>query len=704
MLFFLLLAFGVRVHDLATLPAGFSGEEIAHIHITEQVRAGSIVVFSPLEQGGIESLFHLLTTAVTKAVGGGFIGYRILPLWISILTLALTYVVAKRLFGVPVGLIALGAMSLNIWMVLLARSVSPVSLASFFVLLVLYTLGQTYHLHRRLEPLPGKTHIFTLFAVVMAVGVYAHYLGLLAIIGIIGFIVYLRRTHQPVLRQMWWHSGYALTLALILCLPYLISVLRNPSISGISFFWYERPVTLGAFIDSVWGTLRAFLGIFGRGDPDPAHNVPGLPLILPLEFVFLLVGLLAAGLRWRQANFGLVLIFFAIGLLPDMWLQEGPDYPALTFVMPLLYMLIGIGVIEAIQFIQRQRDIPAQMAWLQKQRWLGTYPKPLIRLSLLLIGLGFIQNAIHLSNNLFDAWAKRSDTQTTYDMALGYVAVYLNQNAEGAPPLICTSDLSEFDEDEVSQPVPTIVRLEWMLHKTTIPFRVADCRTDFVLINGGKPMRIIFLDTADREALPEAIRFWLALAEPISAENLPAGTLWKLDAEQELADKGGLLELQSQAPETAAYFPRVSNEALVIAPHATRFGGNMTFLGYDFSPIIPNRTYNPGDVLQLVTYWRVEGSLLSNTGIFLRLHDTPQVSPYTELNAFEVQARRLRARDVVVQVGFLSLPEGLRANNYVLTLGVYDEVPTNQLPVYGVDTQTNRGSYLQLGLPFRIVP
>jgi hypothetical protein len=90
-------------------------------------------------------------------------------------------------------------------------------------------------------------------------------------------------------------------------------------------------------------------------------------------------------------------------------------------------------------------------------------------------------------------------------------------------------------------------------------------------------------------------------------------------------------------------------------------------------------------------------------GVFIRLHDTPQASPYNEVNAFAVDISRLRPRDVIVQVGYLILPETLRPQEYVLTLGVYDGEPTNQTSVFDPTTRDLRGNYLQLSQPVLVL-
>jgi hypothetical protein len=216
-------------------------------------------------------------------------------------------------------------------------------------------------------------------------------------------------------------------------------------------------------------------------------------------------------------------------------------------------------------------------------------------------------------------------------------------------------------------------------------------------------MRVVFLDDYDLASLPPAILEWFnppTQVEVIEVEGVPLDRVWAIDATQSLADKGGVLASQANLPPTAAYYPRIANQGLAIAPHATRFGGNLTFLGYYHLP--SGSLFKPEDVFTIITYWRIEGDIPTKTGIFLRLHDTPQASPYTEVNLFAVRPETLKARDVVVQSTNLILPQNLRPQDYLLTIGIYDNNPTNQLPVYWGANNMERGNYLQLGQPFQV--
>lgn len=681
----LIAGFMLRAQDIATLPLGFSDEEITTLRLAESIRNGNVQVFFDTQPSGTESFFPILIAATKIIVGDGFFVMRFVPLMASLLTMALTFAVARRLFGRGVAFIALLAMLAGIWPVIAARTVTESSLPGLMMLIVLATALKAFHLGRHVRPLPPETAPYTVLAIAMSAAAYEHYTGLMAGIGIFLFVLYLRYTRQPVSRYLWWNSSYAIILATILGLPYFISVLRNPTYSGPYIFIAERPSSIIALIESIGRTILGFFWL-EAGDKNPAHNVPGLPLISFIEPVVLVFGIYSAFRLRRHPNYGLLLIFFVLGLLPDLWLDKGPDYRALSFASPLIYIMIGLGVFELIRII-KQSDLPASLHRLKEQQGWLAWPAPVVYLAIVLMLLDFGANFLRLRDNLFTNWSERQDMQAAYHTNLGEIAHYLENNADGPPISICAT--------QINSKVSDSRLLEWMLHRENVPFRVADCDTDLILTSGGQPMRLLFVDTEQRNTLPAPLLEWIRLAKPLYNSGLPDGMGWMLNAEQALADKGGQLTALN-----TLYYPRTAGQTFEAVRLPFRFNNSLTLIGIE--PVSTQPEFKPGDVLTVVSYWRIDGPLPDDIGVFVRLHDTPQSSPYNEINGFSVETDRLHPRDIVIQVGYLILPDTLREQEYLLTLGVYEGRPTNQLPIYNPEVYQLRGNYLQISQPILI--
>ena len=138
----------------------------------------------------------------------------------------------------------------------------------------------------------------------------------------------------------------------------MISVIRNWEISPYYGYWLDRPASVGALIESIAGTITAFVY---RGDTNPIHNMPGVPLVQLLEPILLGVGLWTVYNQRHRANYLLILLFFGLGVLPDMWIDGSPDYRWLVILQPILYMILGIGAVEIINIARQQIDYPLKL-------------------------------------------------------------------------------------------------------------------------------------------------------------------------------------------------------------------------------------------------------------------------------------------------------------------------------------------------------
>ena len=685
----LLMGYGFRMWHLADVPGGFSDEELTGIRITENIRNGTIFVFFDTGgEHGVESLYYAVAVTVTRNTGDGLLGYRLFAVWIGLLTLALLYNVTGRLFGRKVALISLILASGSLWSTLLSRTTTHHVLMPLLTLVVMWAVTQAYSLRQRLYASFPSTLYYSLLGISLAVITYAHPTGFLAVIAVFLFALQLGRQNPQKARNMWWNSGYALVMALILGIPYIISVLRNWEISPYYGYWLDRPSSVGALVESIAGTIAAFVY---RGDTNPTHNMPGVPITQLLEPVLLGVGLWTVYNQRHRPNYYLILLFLGLGILPDMWIDGSPDYRWLVIIQPALYMVLGIGALAIIKIARQQIHYPPQIAWTARFKLV-----PNLVFVLLVLGGGV--NFYRIREFMVHDWARRSDTQFAYNKTLGEVAIFLDETGMTMPTLICTQNFATQRIDNFTQDVSDIQKLEWMMHREGLDYRVADCRTNLVFINQGAPMQILLTDPDDQNVIASPLLPWYRVAEPDKTQlvsNDNAAGLWYLEATRLIQHQmTNIVELGS------VYYPRDLSGNLVQAPLPLDFEGNLTFIGVE--PLPRQTFFRPGDVLQLTTYWRVDDLLAEDVGIFVRLHDIPQASPYTEINKFDVDTTRLQAGDYVVQVGFLTLPLQLRSHEYLLTLGVYEGLPVNQRQLYDPETRIPRGTYVLIDTPFQV--
>jgi len=649
----LLLAALLRLWDLTRLPPGFSDDELAQIRISESVRQGEVAVSYDVGDGPIRAaMFGAVNALATELIGDGLLGYRVLSFWLGMLALALLYWMGRRLFSQPVGLIALGLMTVNLRAILLARSVTPEAALPAYVILAVALLAIAFHLRSEIAFRVPQTGSFAMLAALLGASGYLHYsllaLGPLAVL----FLLHLVYTRQPLSRRIWNTGVFVLLLATVIGLPFLLSTLREPQLSEPYILRSAAPASVG---DALEGLVRAAGAILWRGEADPARNVGDLPWVGPVTAILLLIGLTEALRHWRDPRYALLLLALAAGVLTDAWVQPAPTYAANLVATPAVMILPALGAVVVWRWLRVRRG---GLAW-----------RPV---AVLLIGILFVNVAL-VRQRVFVSWPGRPEVQAAYHAPLGYLAAYLDRTPDDLPVSLCAVKLNTPGAVGLT---PRQI-LPAMMHREGLAIRHSDCRAGLVLINAGEPMRFAFANLADRAQMPPELAEWLSDAVPIPVRGLADGSVLRLDVAQHIRDRGGYWD--ALAP--AYYMPDENGDtARVRLPAALE--QNLTFAGYD-PRVFETARVAGGEPIVLISYWRVDGPLPPKLGIFAHLlaypqtGDTPmprvpQLEPWAEANTLDVIPGELKNRDFFVQASYIWLRDTLSPGDYALTLGAYD--------------------------------
>lgn len=672
----LLLAAVLRVWDLTRLPPGFNTDELAHIRITETIRQGHIAIHYQVgDDVGRAGLYALGNAILVSLVGDGLLGYRMLSWAAGMVLLALIYALARRLFGLPVALIALGLSAVNLQAILLARTVTPETLVPSYITLTLLVLARAFNLRREVRFRLPLTLPFALLGVLFGLSGYLHYAALpLGPIGAV-FFGHLLLTRQPLSRRVWNAMLFVVVLATVVALPYLISTARETAISEPYVLWTERPRSLSDAID---GVLGAFGGLVWKGDPRITHNLPDVPLLGPLMALLMIVGVVEGLRRWREPRYALLLLVLAAGLVTDAWVRTEPSFAANLAAWPAAFILAGVGAAVLARMLRGR-------GWAHAWQPVG----------ILLVG-ALAVNILVTRHRLFDTWREHPEMTSAYHAHLGYIAAYLDRSADGLPVSLCTHPLR--GKNEVDLTARQMLNL--MMHRDNLPIRHSDCETGLVFINAGAPMRFIYGSPRGPEVMRPELKAWLDQARPLPADHLPDGTVLWVDVEERIMDAGGYA--WGQLAET--YFVGRDEPAPVRAPLAIKLERNLTFAGYD---LFPRQRPPGGTPIVLVTYWRVDGEVPADAGIFAHLVDywenpetnqmVPLLEPWAEANSLDVMASGLQNRDFFAQVLYIYMRDDLRPGNYALVIGAYQGNVFNRLGVLDPATGARRGDRLSLG-------
>ncbi len=660
------LSAAVRFHDLSRLPAGFNGEELDTLRVSETIRTGRLGVFYDVQksvQAGREGLFPGLETLTTDLLGNGFLSYRILPSLAGLLAVALTFGTVRRLIGVIAGLVAAFAMAFGMLPLLLSRLIIAQSMLVPIGALLIWLIAQAVHVKRTgINPARSHTIPFTLIGLCLALAAYTHWIGLLLWLLYIIYALYLWQTQQPVSRRLLSYGGYALLVGLILSIPYVTTSIRVPDLSGVAAIWLQRPATVGMLLTNSRDLLVSLLG----------GNDISLLLLLP-TVVLLVIGLITAIRRWRLPGVGLLLISFGIGLLPAVWTGRSDFNLVLAF--PGTAALLGVGAQWLWDWVNKGGDQSASA----QRRLLPVLAWGALLAVLLLAGV------ISL---LFSQWPADPVQARQFHTNWGNLALYLDGDADPTPILICTENLTGSPDQPLSD--PTLLQI--MIHRDKSNLRFSDCRTAAVLADGGRAERVVFEVTRNasgRIQVPGALGRWLSPSTVFTLiPNTDQLAITTMNAEKSLADTIGRLAL------SPASWTLDTADKRDPAPLPVRMGDYLTFEGYSLDP---QRHYKPGDFIYLTTFWRNDGVQQADIHVFAHIINNADQPPVIQNDMFDVLPTYLSRRDVVVQFQTIQVPYPFPGGLYWISIGAYHTQSLARVPMFDNNSDQPRSDRLFLG-------
>lgn len=654
----LLAAVALRLWQITLLPPGLNPSEIEEIRIAETARQGRVEVFYDLNGEGREGLYEVALAIVTGAVGGGLLGYRLLSVLLGLLMLALVYALVKRLYSPLAALLALALLVFNMWSILLARMIARETLLPLLLTAVMLALAIIL-----IDPperrSPSRNAPFFVLGVLMGIGFYIHPTNFLITLMSMLFIAYMLLSRQPLTRRKLGFIGFAIVIMAVLAMPYIISSVRLPQLAGTQRLFADFPATWAGSVNAL---LDGTAGFFFVGDLNPLVNVPRRPLIDLMSGLFVVIGLLVAVWHWRQPRFALPCSALLVLLPPALLTQGSPNWLHFSVLLPLVALLFGVGVTAVYDGLPRRtrRFVP-----------LG------------LVGL-LVFNSVWVTRDLFDSWGALPPVQTAYQGRLAQLAHHLDSTAATTPSLICAQSLRE---GGAQSSLTDAELLTLMMHRQNAAVRFANCGTGLVLANGGERTQVILPSDDTLATAHEYILDWLMQGDLASPPSAPAESIIILKVAPQLADTIGRFTTTARVS-----YPPEAPGGMVSTLPPVRFGGNITFLGYE---PIQAEPFNPGDYLTLATYWRVDGTVPADLRLFTHLLlDPSEVAAQTD--TISVLPAQLQPRDVFVQVTFVRIPFGLPGGRYAVSIGAYEDSSDMRLGVFDEASQP-RGTRLFLG-------
>ncbi|MCK6578971.1 MAG: glycosyltransferase family 39 protein [Anaerolineae bacterium] len=640
-----LIAAVLRFASLNELPPGLSDAEIDDVRIAESVRSGRVEVFYDLDGVGREGLYQSALTGITAVVGSGAFGFRILSLFIGLIGLALVYAVGTRLCGPLAGIAAMGLLAVNLSAILLSRTVAREAVLMAWTAAIMLALARAFFIYGERRGGKSDSPAFLALGVLLGLGFYIHPLSLVLTMFAMTFIVYRVLTTRPFPRRALSFTWFTLVITIVLAMPYVLSTIQLPDLAGTTRLADDFPASLSRLIETLAAGINGFLFV---GDLNPAHNMPGRPLFDLVSGVIMAVGLLTAAGRIRESGNTLLLLALLFLVPATLLAPASPNFLITSALLPPLAMLFGMGVSTIFYSL----------------RGLGRAVSAVGLVAL----FGF--NLVWAGDDLLVEWGTLPETQVSFNARLGALAHFLNQSGVETPALLCAEALQPAAPGALTD----AHKLALMMHRADAPLRAADCNATFILINGGAPQYIVMVDPEGLAKLNPEFLPWLGYGQVIEGPGIPPNSIARIAPAEALANRIGAYT--TTTPITFAPDEPAGN-AVALPP--LRLEGNLTFLGYDRRWA---DAQSPGDLLLVVTYWRVDGILPPDLAFFTHVQDDPGARPVAQRDGMVALPEMLEPRDVLIQASYVDLPFSLPTGDYSISVGAYESAAGRRLAAF----------------------
>jgi 4-amino-4-deoxy-L-arabinose transferase-like glycosyltransferase len=422
-----LLAFGVRVYLLDSVPPGWSDDELSNVLVIAQKPLNGDFAVYYTDATGLEALYHALSAVPLVLFGYNSLGVRLLSAVLGTLTVPLTYVVARRLFqNVPVALVAAAALAVSFWSLIYSRvnlrhiSMPVLMLVAFFCFWGFLQARET-----------GRARLYALFAgLALGFGFYTYFAARGVPLIMIAFLVWLALFRREWFRRTWQSALLMFGVALVLAVPLVVTLARE---TGADARVSEVAVPLNEARAGNFAPLQAHvqrtLSMFhADGDDEFLYNIPRRPVFGPLGAIAFWSGVLLAlvyslwpffrpvpALHRFQAPATFLLLWWLAGITPGFLSVPAASLGHTIVAQSAAYILLAFPLLPLIQVSGR--------VWSQRPIVRRSLP---VMLGLLLVGSVAGRDLLAY----FQEWPAQGNVRFLYRADIMEVAGYLAQQPQ----------------------------------------------------------------------------------------------------------------------------------------------------------------------------------------------------------------------------------------------------------------------------------
>ena len=439
-----LLALALRLWRLDSVPPGWRDDELINVLvISQKVLAGNWAIYFA-DASGHEGLYHTLVAGMLRLFGYTAVGIRGLSVIFGTLTIPLTYLIGRRLFGRIVGLTAALGLAFSFWSLMYSR------FGMRHISVVFFTLLAFHFLWRGLATLTGLQESekptrwlinFGLAGLFLGLNFYTYFASRGVPLTLLAFFVYLALFQRPIFKRSW--RGFLVMggVATVLALPLLITLNQQPEaearVAELAAPLIEaREGNFTLLGEHVVRTLSMF---HSDGDDEWLYNIPFRPVFGPVGALFFWLGVVIAVWRTVQvirrkdkmttfptggAAYPFLLIWWLVGIAPGFVSVPAASLGHTIVAQSAVFLLAALPIGTAFQAYHRQNEHPqSNRSWYQQavgSRWV------FVALALLLVGTIAWRDTV----DYFNEWPNRGLARFLYKADIKELAHYLAEQPE----------------------------------------------------------------------------------------------------------------------------------------------------------------------------------------------------------------------------------------------------------------------------------
>ena len=656
----LLIAAFLRFYCPGDVPPGPSHDELRMIDLGELIVEGERPIHWTVSYSA-EPLFMYALALTMPVWGFAPFGARLVTRFAGLFLIPLVHILARRLFGRRVALVASGVLAVTWWPVFFSRvALRGITLPLVFVAAV-YALWRGLGLRGTVGVcqagtvrwgwlvLGGGLMGLTWYTFTAARGLILLLPVLLGHLGLVRVV--------PT-RRLWRIALVTLGLAALVAAPFVYDMQVHPGapearmeqLGGV--IQELRAGNLAPFVRQTFATLGM---IALTGDPNWRYNVSDRPVFGPVLGILAILGCLVSIWHWRQPRYFVLLAWLLLGLAPSMLTPEAPSFVRAIGALPAAVMMPGVGAAALWTWFAAHID-----------RWAGSKKPVLLDKTWLLMAPILIVNGLSTFHDLFTAWPVQPQVREIYQASLTEAFVDLNHgDLEGTI--------------WISEPFPDdrhILLAHRVLDREEVKPRWFDGSRALILPPTDGARRYLFADFASPD--PALFAHWMSGTMVVLEGRTPNQA--REPAYRVYQVEGGPWVERELAEITArsTLFLDTGGQQPVLPP--ARFAKAAVLLGYELA----QDRVAAGQEVHLVLYWRALGPVYEPLSSFAHLLDR-QSNVVGQYDGFDVPPRRWEPGAVIAQVYRFPVGRDAQPGTHWLEVGLYDPQTMERVPI--VDAQ-----------------